>query len=189
MTPFFNIDFPFDAGFDPVSFFFASYRIRWYANVEVTRRVKRITNCILLNKEANQVLLLNKPKRGWWVAPGGKMELGEHVVQSVQREFKEETGLKILNPLLRGVFNIVMMDNGELIEEWMLFTFLSQSYTGQLMSHSPEGDLHWIDVSSIASLPKAEGDQLYFDHILTKESLLAMTFYYSRDYQLISYRQ
>ena len=50
--------------------------------------MQRVTNCVLLKN--NQVLLLQKPRRGWWVAPGGKMEPGESVrdacIRSIERK-------------------------------------------------------------------------------------------------------
>ncbi|MCY8461779.1 NUDIX hydrolase, partial [Bacillus spizizenii] len=33
--------------------------------------MQRVTNCVLQTDD--KVLLLQKPRRGWWVAPGGKM--------------------------------------------------------------------------------------------------------------------
>nr|MBR9646549.1 NUDIX domain-containing protein [Streptococcus sp. 11-4097] len=39
--------------------------------------MQRVTNCVLIRD--NEVLLLQKPRRNWWVAPGGKMERGETV--------------------------------------------------------------------------------------------------------------
>lgn len=62
--------------------------------------MQRVTNCVLLKD--NKVLLLQKPKRGWWVAPGGKMEPGESVRDSCIREFREETGIYLKTLILRG---------------------------------------------------------------------------------------
>ena len=149
--------------------------------------MQRITNCILFDRENNRVLLLKKPRRGWWVAPGGKMEVGETVAQAVIREYKEETGITVLEPKLRGVFTILVEENGKVIDEWMMFTFLAEEYTGTLFEESPEGELHWISPEQIPTLPKAKGDQLYFDHILKNEELLIMKFRYTPEYELIAY--
>lgn len=56
--------------------------------------MQRVTNCLLIKDE--KVLLLQKPRRGWWVAPGGKMESGESIKEAVIREFREETGIYLL---------------------------------------------------------------------------------------------
>lgn len=149
--------------------------------------VQRVTNCILIDKNANKVLLLKKPSRGWWVAPGGKMESQETITESVVREYKEETGLTLINPVLRGVFTIVVEDNDKVIDEWMMFTYLAEQYEGDLLMTSPEGELEWQDIKCIRTLPKAKGDQEFFDYILSKEDLLVKKFHYTPDYELISH--
>lgn len=48
--------------------------------------------------QQNEVLLIRRdqpPARGLWSVPGGKLEPGESLVEACQREFEEETGLKI----------------------------------------------------------------------------------------------
>ena len=66
--------------------------------------MQRVTNCVLLKE--NKVLLLQKPRRGWWVAPGGKMERGESVKDACIREFREETGIYLKNPQHKGDFYV-----------------------------------------------------------------------------------
>lgn len=106
----------------------------------------------------DQVLLLQKPRRGWWVAPGGKMESGESVRDSVIREYREETGIYILNPQLKGVFTFIIKEQEQIVSEWMMFTFVADSYTGRNVAESEEGVLKWHDVKDIHSLPMAPGD-------------------------------
>lgn len=149
--------------------------------------VQRVTNCIVVDKQVNKALLLKKPSKGWWVAPGGKMESLETIAESVIREYKEETGLTLIKPVLRGVFTIVVEDKGKVIDEWMMFTFFADQYEGELLTTSPEGKLEWQELEHIPTLPKAEGDQVFFDYILSKEDLLVMKFRYTPDYELISH--
>lgn len=52
---------------------------------------------IAFNRQ-QEVLLIRRdqpPARGLWSIPGGKLEPGESLVEACQREFEEETGLKI----------------------------------------------------------------------------------------------
>lgn len=150
--------------------------------------MQRITNCILYDRKKDQVLLLKKPRRGWWVAPGGKMEEKETIVESVVREYREETGITLIDPVLRGVFTIIVEDNGRYVDEWMMFTFLAHQYEGQLLSESPEGELAWVSRTKIADLPKARGDQVFFDHLLTeqRDDVLIKRFRYTPDYEWLS---
>lgn len=150
--------------------------------------VQRVTNCILL--DGNKVLLLQKPSKGWWVAPGGKMEQGESVKESVIREYKEETGLQIYDPAIKGIFTIVIEEEGNVISEWMLFTFVATAFKGEMLKESPEGQLQWIDIEKVLQLPMAPGDKFYFEHLLSqgeREPIIG-TFHYTPDYQLVSYR-
>src|SRR3984893_3630699 len=87
------------------------------------RILQRVTNCVLLKD--NQVLLLQKPRRGCWVAPGGKMEPGESVRDSCVREFREETGIYLKNPNIKGLFTFIMKDGDTILSEWMMFTFFA----------------------------------------------------------------
>lgn len=84
--------------------------------------MQRVANCLYLKN--GKVLLLQKPRRGWWAIPGGKMEPTETVKQAVIREYREETGIQILQPQLRGIYTFLMKDGDVITSEWMMFTFL-----------------------------------------------------------------
>ncbi|KGX92906.1 NUDIX hydrolase [Pontibacillus halophilus JSM 076056 = DSM 19796] len=148
--------------------------------------MQRVANCIL--KSEDEVLLLKKPRRGWYVAPGGKMEPGEHVMETAQREFFEETGLQVADPELRGVFTFVMKEGDEVVREWMMFTFYSESYAGTLKSVSEEGELEWTKLSDVLSKPMAGGDRYYLKHILNHTGILYATFTYTQDFELLHVR-
>ncbi|WP_035661256.1 NUDIX hydrolase [Halalkalibacter akibai] len=147
--------------------------------------MQRITNCVLTI--GDQTLLLQKPSRGWWVAPGGKMEPGETIKESAEREFREETGLEV-SAELRAISTIVILENDQMVDEWMMFTFQAKSYQGQLFDQSPEGDLEWKPIKEVSQLPMAEGDLYMFRHVLSRQGLMYGTFYYTKDFKLISYR-
>ncbi|AVM25484.1 8-oxo-dGTP diphosphatase [Bacillus pumilus] len=148
--------------------------------------MQRVTNCVLHHED--QVLLLQKPRRGWWVAPGGKMESGESVKDSVVREFREETGIYILNPQLKGVFTFTIKEGDQIVQEWMMFTFMSDSFTGKNVTESEEGILKWHDVKDVPHLPMAPGDSHILDFMLKGKGLLHGTFTYTPDFELIAYR-
>lgn len=148
--------------------------------------LQRITNCVV--KTDDQVLLLQKPSRGWWVAPGGKMESGESAREAVTREFREETGLHVQNPELKGIFTIVIKEDDEIIDEWMMFTFVTSDIKGEMLTESPEGKLQWTDIATVKNLPMAPGDHYIFQHILFSDEILYGTFHYTKDFQLLSYR-
>jgi mutator protein MutT len=56
------------------------------------------TNALILVNEKGEILLTKRkfePKKGYWDLPGGFVELGETVEQSLIREIKEELGLEL----------------------------------------------------------------------------------------------
>ncbi|MDQ0206700.1 8-oxo-dGTP diphosphatase [Alkalicoccobacillus murimartini] len=148
--------------------------------------MQRVTNCAVIKDD--KILLLQKPSRGWWVAPGGKMESGETIKESATRECREETGLSVIDPELNGVYTIVIEENGQTVSEWMLFTFKAVDYSGTLLSQSPEGTLKWWKCNEVAGLPMAEGDQAFIEHVLNGKGIMFGTFYYTPDYQLLRSR-
>ncbi|GAE28565.1 mutator MutT protein [Halalkalibacter wakoensis JCM 9140] len=148
--------------------------------------MQRITNCVLTNED--KALLLQKPSRGWWVAPGGKMELGESIKESAEREFREETGLQVEDAKLRAVFTIVVLEKDQPVDEWMMFTFHATSYKGEMFEESPEGKLEWKDIKDVSGLPMAAGDKHMFQHVLYEDGVMHGTFYYTKEMELVSFR-
>ncbi len=132
--------------------------------------------------------MLKKPRRNWYVAPGGKMESGETIKQSAIREFQEETGLTVEDPKLKGVFTFLIYENEEIVMEWMMFTFYSKEHKGTLLEESKEGELEWVPVNEVLSKPMAEGDRAIIKHALQSDEILYGTFTYTSDYKLLSYQ-
>jgi 8-oxo-dGTP diphosphatase len=148
--------------------------------------VQRVTNCVLIRD--NQVLMLKKPRRGWWVAPGGKMEPGESVRDSCIREYREETGIYLKNPQLKGIFTFIMKEKDQVLSEWMMFTFVANDSDGMSFDESDEGKLEWQQLDQLKNLPMAAGDYHIIDYMVHGNGIIYGTFTYTKDFQLISYR-
>jgi 8-oxo-dGTP diphosphatase len=148
--------------------------------------LQRVTNCVLIKDD--KVLMLKKPRRGWWVAPGGKMEPGESVRDSCIREFREETGVYLKNPQLKGIFTMIMKEGDQLLSEWMMFTFVATDSDGLDLDESEEGKLAWHSFDDIKDLPMAAGDYHIIDYMIHGKGIIYGTFTYTKDFELISYR-
>lgn len=148
--------------------------------------MQRVTNCVLLQDD--KVLLLQKPRRGWWVAPGGKMEQGESVRDACIREFREETGIYLRNPNIKGIFTFIMKNGDKVISEWMMFTFFATAFDGKNFTQSEEGTLSWQPINKIKELPMAEGDYHILEYMIHGKGMIYGTFTYSEDYKLLQYR-
>lgn len=136
----------------------------------------------------NKVLLLQKPRRGWWVAPGGKMEPGESVRDSCIREFREETGIYLRNPNIKGIFTFIMKDEDQVLSEWMMFTFFATEADGLNLDESAEGKIKWHALEDIKKLPMAQGDYHILDYMIQGNGIIYGTFTYTPEFELIQYR-
>nr|WP_275695577.1 8-oxo-dGTP diphosphatase [Fredinandcohnia sp. SECRCQ15] len=136
----------------------------------------------------NKVLLLQKPRRGWWVAPGGKMETGESIREACIREYREETGIYLKNPNIKGIFTINIKEGDKVTSEWMMFTFLATEFEGENVDECEEGILTWHEQHEVASLPMAPGDYHILDYVLKGSGVIYGTFTYTPNFELLAYR-
>ncbi len=145
--------------------------------------VQRIANLLLIKN--NQVLLMKKPRRNWYVAPGGKMESGESIYEAAVREFEEETNTQPLGIHLKGVYTMMIQEEAETVDEWMLFTFRATDLHGIPFEETREGILEWHPVESLRTLPMAEGDRTNLLFAAYQEGVQYGTFYYTPDFELL----
>ncbi|WP_028988196.1 NUDIX hydrolase [Thermicanus aegyptius] len=151
--------------------------------------MQRVSNCLILDGKGNdeRILMLEKPRRGWWYPPGGKMDEGETILETAVREAEEETSLTLVRPQLRGVFTIRIEENSIPINEWMLFTFLAREWRGEVRQGTHEGTLRWIEREKVSTLPMPEGDRIILQKVLSEKGMWIGRFVYTPDYELIRY--
>lgn len=129
--------------------------------------------------ENGQVLMIKKfereedPNSGFYTLPGGKLEgfeKGRNIagrLESAVRETMDETGIKLVNPFLKG---IVLFDNSERVfENWknpqdfLVYIFSAESYTGKMKVFTREGLPEWANDYDIPNLPKNSGDRRMYE--------------------------
>ena len=131
-----------------------------------TQRVELTTLCMITRGDA--ILLQNRIKTDWrgYCFPGGHVEAGESIVDSVIREMKEETGLTIHSPKLCALKQFPI-DGGR----YLVFFFRTDSFSGEL-SASEEGAVEWIhreDLTKITTVPDfMQMLQVFDDDTLTE---------------------
>jgi 8-oxo-dGTP diphosphatase len=109
------------------------------------------------------------PNAGLWNGIGGKLNPGEDPYAACIREVSEEAGLHIDHPLLRAVLVISVKSTGDL---WVLFTFTATPATPEEVVASEEGELQWVELDALGTLPILPDLPLLLPHILfTKEVL------------------
>ena len=83
----------------------------------------------------------------WLCLPGGHIEEGESLAESVIREIYEETSLTIANPKL-----VAVKDWGARMREAaILFCYKATEFTSQLRS-SEEGEVSWVAMDQLEKL-------------------------------------
>jgi len=112
-------------------------------------------------QEGNKTLMLQHSKKdirfGKWNGLGGKIEPGETPEECVIREVKEESGLKITNPELKGVLTFPGCLNEE---DWLVFVYIAKTFEGTTIE-STEGKLGWFTNEEILNLNLWEGDHYF----------------------------
>ncbi|WP_142414069.1 NUDIX hydrolase [Hathewaya massiliensis] len=123
--------------------------------------MKVATSCYITKD--NKTLMLHRIKKkddvhkGRWIGLGGKIEQGETPEDCVIREVKEESGLTLKNPILRGILTFPKFDKNE---DWYVFLYTATEVEGELQECN-EGVLQWIDNDKILDLNILEGDKLF----------------------------
>lgn len=80
---------------------------------------------------------------------GGKVEPGEDLFSAARREFLEETGLSITDPVLKGTL-IRIVDNGYVA---FIYIFVVTKFTGQVLGSTEEGVISWMRVGDFLKTP------------------------------------
>ena len=119
------------------------------------------TLCYL--KKDGKTLMLHRVKKdadihkGKYNGLGGKFLPGETPEECIIREVKEESGLDIRSPQLRGVMTFPEFKDKE---DWLVFLYTAEKFSGE-MSECAEGELKWIDDKDLLNLHLWEGDKIF----------------------------
>ena len=108
--------------------------------------------CMVEDLENGKVVLqYRSPERykKWsgFAFPGGHIEEGESLAESVIREVYEETGLTITAPKLVAVKDWEPDEGGR----YIVFCYKATEFTGQLRS-SEEGEVSWVEKDQLEKL-------------------------------------
>ncbi|WP_102398748.1 8-oxo-dGTP diphosphatase [Haloimpatiens massiliensis] len=130
--------------------------------------IAELTNMCMIEDSKNEKVLVQNRKKGSWTGiafPGGHIEKGESIVESVIREVKEETNLDIDNIKLCGIKDWYEKDNNK---RYIVLLFKTQTFSGELLENGEEGDVYWVDKKSVYSLDLADGFDKMLDVMLSE---------------------
>ena len=98
------------------------------------------------------------PAKGLWTLPGGRVEVGETLVEAVHREVMEETALKVDVIGLAGYREIILPEAvGERGRHFVILPFAARWASGEVALNDELSDGRWMAVEAVAGLQTTEG--------------------------------
>ncbi|MGG4341265.1 8-oxo-dGTP diphosphatase [Paenibacillus lautus] len=103
-------------------------------------------------QDGDRVLMLNRTHDNFkgYIAPGGKLDFPESPIEGAIREVKEETGLIVKNLRFKGIYEYV---NEEANDRHIILNYLTNDFSGELLSDFTEGIPEWVKISDLEDLP------------------------------------
>ena len=132
-----------------------------------------ITNICLIYK-GNKILVQDRQKKDWpgLTFPGGHVKKNENFYDAVIREVKEETGLKIKNPILCGIEEFKNDNN---IDREIMLYYKTNEFSGKLKD-SKEGKVFWINKNDLDKY-KLSLDLKRIYKVMTSSNLSEIIYY------------
>jgi 8-oxo-dGTP diphosphatase len=85
------------------------------------------------------------PRKGEWSLPGGRVELGESLVEATKREMREETGLAVEVGDIVEVFDRIHREGERVRYHFVIVDFLCTVAGGALCAGDDAEDVAWVD--------------------------------------------
>ncbi|MBQ9198505.1 MAG: 8-oxo-dGTP diphosphatase [Clostridia bacterium] len=132
-----------------------------------------------------QWLMMNRIKKqrdenaGKWIGVGGHLEEGESPEECIVREVREETGMTLKSPRLRGIITFILPKWGNEIA----FLYTGEA-DGEPTADCPEGILRWIGIDQVYDLPLWEGDRVFLPLLQTRQDCFSLKLIYDPDGKL-----
>ena len=144
--------------------------------------MKLATLCYVMDNDKTLMLLRNKKENdyheGKWNGLGGKLEQGETPEECAVREVYEESGLKVTDPIMKGLITFPLFDG---VDDWYVFVFTFKKFSGNLID-SPEGHLEWIQNNKLIDLNLWDGDKHFIPWLFENKFFSAKFIYENGKY-------
>lgn len=117
-----------------------------------------------------RVLLHRRTDNELWSIPGGGMEIGESIAETIVREVEEETGLKVEPEHLVGIYtnprHVTEYDDGEVRQQFSI-CFACRIVGGQLIDRADESlEVGFFSPEQIEAMPMHPSIRLRIRHYM-----------------------
>jgi ADP-ribose pyrophosphatase YjhB (NUDIX family) len=123
--------------------------------------------------DAGNILLQKRTDNGLWALPGGAMDIGESISQTVVREVKEETGLDVEPTRIVGIYtnprHVIEYSNGEVRQQFSI-CFAARVHGGSLAVSDESTDLRFVAPEDLDQLHIHESMRLRIQHFLERRT-------------------
>ncbi len=119
--------------------------------------------------DRGRILLQRRSDNALWSIPGGAMEPGESIAQTVVREVKEETGLDVAPEALVGIYSnphhLIEYADGEVRQQFSI-CFACRTVGGELATSEESTEVGFFTPAGIDAMPMHESIRLRIRHYL-----------------------
>jgi 8-oxo-dGTP pyrophosphatase MutT (NUDIX family) len=127
--------------------------------------------------ELGSILLHRRSDNELWSIPGGAMEVGESIGQTVVREVREETGFDVTPHSIVGVYsdpgNVVAYEDGEVRQQFSV-CIACGLLGGRACTSNETLEVRFVQPADLDALPMAESiRQRIHDYLRGGEPLIA----------------
>ena len=118
----------------------------------------------LIFNDQDQLLIVKTHKwQGNYTIPGGHVELGERLLEALEREIKEETGLTLTGAEYLCFQEFVYEDSFWEQRHFIFFDFLCRVEPGEVKLNAEAEGYVWVDLDRVEDYPI----DAYLRHALT----------------------
>ncbi|MBT4334856.1 8-oxo-dGTP diphosphatase [bacterium] len=147
--------------------------------------MSKITNLTYILNDNNEVLLIKVMRgvsKGYWNAPGGKLEDNETIEESAIRETEEEIGIKVFNLKPMGIIEFVAPEKKD--NESKCYIFTTTKYEGE-PKPSDEGIPKWFKIDEIPYDKMWEDDRDWLPEVLEKGKAVYKRYHLDKDDKVV----
>lgn len=121
----------------------------------------------VIQDQTGRLLLIRRTDNDLYAIPGGALELGETLTQTVQREVMEETGIEVQVTSLIGVYSdpnhVIEFTDGEVRQEFSI-CFRATPTGGELRTSNESKEVLWVDPNDLDQLNIHDSIRLRIRH-------------------------
>jgi ADP-ribose pyrophosphatase YjhB (NUDIX family) len=118
---------------------------------------------------AASAIVVDQAGRILWSIPGGGMEVGERIADTVVREVREETGLEVEPEAIVGIYSdphhVVEYGDGEVRQQFSV-CFACRLIGGELVTSDESLEVGFFTPAEIETVPMHESIRLRIRHYL-----------------------